>query len=207
MFLGTPAAFTSYDLGGRVPVLTRCHWPSGSTGATALSDGTIIGAASQCYHRALVACSSLVVVYAMSGAYEAEAGAITSSTVPGTVTLATSLWTGGAGTAPPTGTAHDFAFGAGTTVAMTDKQIAVSDPMTVTLAQDDIVFTRNLVTVPSGGSWPLAWPGASPTLGYHDGEVTWTTDPGIDYLHGTAIADSNGGNKGWRPLAVLGIPA
>lgn len=207
---GSGAALNTVDFGGRVPVLTRCHWPTGVAGATALTDGTIEWAGSQCYHKALFACSSLVVVYAMSGAYEANAGAITTSDVPGTVTVASALWTGGSGAVPPgAGTSHDFLWAGAGSVAMTDKQIAVSDPLTLSLAQDEVVYSRHTISVPagSGGKWPLAVIGAGLTLALNDGEVTGTGTPGTDYLHAGTIAATNQGNKGWRPLAVLGIPS
>lgn len=196
----TPADITGLG----TPTLSRLWYPAGPTAGSALSNGTNTWAITQRRTVALQACTGLRVVLAAITAYEDPAGAVTESNIPGTMTVECCVFKQ-ASNPNGGGTALDVPWGAGTTVALTDGQIAVSDPIVgLTLVQGDVVWVRTLVTVPSGGKWPRGKTGAGSGTGW-DGEAQGTGTP-TDLRTGT-VPTTNGTNAGFHPTMCLGVLA
>lgn len=171
------------DVVGGTPILSRCMWPAGQVGSGGLSNGVSTWGVSQRRHVVMRAATGLELVYAWGGGFEDPASTGPWNAVPANDgTIGATVWKQ---TASPNGGGApiDVLFAAATSWTVSPWQVLISDAIAgLTLAQGDVLWTRTLVTVPSGGTWPAGTRADQQTAGT-DGGLEGTGSPPVDYLH------------------------
>jgi lysophospholipase L1-like esterase len=174
---------TPSNIGG-TPVLRQTSWPAGALNGSGLSNGTDTWGVSQRQHVVFQDCDSFELIYVWAGADEHAAPPIDQGIPSNNGTISATIWKQSAN--PNTGgTPVDVTFGGSASYTIAPEQILVSDSIPGPFKKGDILYERTMVTVPSGGTWPLGT--RTQPQGGTDGGRQGTGTPPVDYLHTGSI--------------------